>query len=222
MGWYVEQRTSPPRYTGFKAKYSLFQATGLSFKSLNETSSPAKSKDIRVRLSPENKLFRLEDDHDVELGEVEARTGEILRALSIPKISLQLFTTPRRSQKEWVRTQVKRKTRVETFVSLSLIIYGSMELCEPVGDFASECNIVLQDPTKPVRNVMYKNPHLLMEPDEKLVSTLALSDAGVVHEIETVVSKDGLKSLAAADLFPENVIFDETEAPWQIRTSLLR
>jgi len=201
------------------------KATGFSFKSLVEDSHhshQACPSDTKIRLTPKGKLFRLEDDHDVELGEVEARTVEILEALSIPNISLQLFSTPKQPQKEWVRTQVKRKSRTETFLSLSLIIYGPMELCEAVGLFATECGIALQDPTRPVRNVMYRNPHLLMEPNEKALSTSILLDTGAKQGIETAVSKNDLTFLTAANLFPETYTLEETETPWQIETQLLR
>jgi hypothetical protein len=213
--------TSP---LGFKLNMHISQVTDLSFKSLNEISVQLNlnSKDLQVRLSPENKLFRLGATHEVELGEVQPRTAEILRALSVPDISLQLFTTSRRTQKEWVRTQAKRKTRTETFVSLSLIIYGSMELCESVGEFASECDIDLQVPTRPVRNVLYKNPHLLMEPEEPLVLTSTVLNTTIVHKIDTVVSQEFLTTSLSAGFLPESDVLEQTEDPDQISTPLMR
>jgi hypothetical protein len=209
---------------GFKLNMLVSQITNLRFKSLNEISAQLNlnSKDPKVRLSPDDKLFRLDATHEVELGEVQPRTAEILRALSVPDISLQLFTAPKRTQKEWVRTQAKRKARTETFVSLSLIIYGSMELCESVGEFASECDIDLQDPTRPVRNVLYKNPHLLMEPEEPLVWTSTILNSTIVQEIDTVVSQEFLTTLLSAGFLPENDVLEPTEDPEQIRTQLMR
>ena len=209
---------------GFKLNMLVSQVTDLSFKSLNEISVQLNlnSKDLQVRLSSDNKLFRLDATHEVELGEVQSRTAEMLRALSVPDISLQLFTTPKRTQKEWVRTQAKRKTRTETFVSLSLIIYGSMELCESVGEFASECDIDLQDPTRPVRNVLYKNPHLLMEPEDPLVLTSTILNTTIVPEIDTAVLQESLRTLLSAGFLPENDVLEETENPDQINSQLTR
>jgi len=140
------------------AEQMLIQITDLGFKLLNEISSHHKTNDALVRLSPDNKLLLLEDDRHLELGEVQARTAEILRSLSVPDISLQIFTTPSPSPKHWAGKQAKRKRRTETLVALSVIIYGKIQLCQAVGEFASECDINLQDPTAPVRNTLYKNP----------------------------------------------------------------
>ena len=55
---------------------------------------------------------------------------------------------------------------------LGVNIYGPPDLSDPVGEFASQCQLFLQDPVNCDRNVVYLNPHRM--PFEDVMYTASL------------------------------------------------
>lgn len=90
-------------------------------------------------------------------------------------IVIQIYsrnTSRRPSFKEkWNKRTVQR-------ISQSLInavIYGPLELCEEVDEYLTKCGIFLQDPVQNDRDVIYKNPHILLGDEEvDLISQLRI------------------------------------------------
>lgn len=101
---------------------------------------------------------------------------------------------------------------------MNVIIYGPIELCEPVGGYLSKCGTFLQDPLQCERDVVYVNPHILAESTETVMtSSLIAEHANSQVEVETVAGPK--------DLFSELSNDDHlqlTATPSALATSLYR
>lgn len=105
----------------------------------------------------------------------------------------------------------------QTATSLSVIVYGTMDIFEDVGDFLSQCSKYLQAPLYCDRDVPYRNPQSLAGRDENPPTTFHLQESFSVSKVETI-NKEGDPSAAleTEDNLPE------TEAPPVVQTSLYR
>ena len=106
-------------------------------------------------------------------------------------------------------------------ISVWVILYGPLDLAQPIGYFASECEINLQDPICPVVDVIYKNPHLLTYPGEQIVKTSSILRQDIAQTVEAL---DIEKQVEMDELFPElaGVELAETDTPTEILTPLYR
>lgn len=176
-----------------------------------------------MKLDAENRLFRSNNGHDHELGEFQPRTAEILRVLSAEhSLSLQLFTRVSQNQISWMTKGNKRKREKQVIVAIWVIIYGPIDLAQAVGDFAVECGINLQDPIYPVRNVVYKNPHLLAVPGEETVTTSSFVRQHVTSRVEALSPEQFNGIWTNGELRSDHADLPETEAPSEIVTALYR
>ena len=153
-------------------------------------------------------------------GDVDFDFAHLTQALFDEK-ALELeakATTIEHSPKATGKRQAARITKFSRPCSLSIIIYGPMDLFEEVGSFLEERDIFLQDPVGCKRNVPYCNPH-------------RLPLDGAPPKMTADLEKPSLLSVVAEDIDTRPELLDtlnsqqdlaETEQPRSIRTSLAR
>ncbi|KAL0475569.1 SNF2 family N-terminal domain-containing protein [Neurospora intermedia] len=103
--------------------------------------------------------------------------------------------------------------------TLSITIYGSLELSEEIGSFFQEHNVYLQDPLHCDRHVRYCNPHRLSSADlEKCIWTSDLGKPTTqLFELTSTGPTPGLlDAITSAQDLPE------ADQPRAIRTALAR
>ena len=106
-----------------------------------------------------------------EIMDLDIRTSRILRTLQADAaIMLQLLTVPSRAENKTRRRG--QKGEMDMGYALFVNIYGPRDLADLVGEFASKCNLFLQDPQYCDRNVEYLNPHRM--PLDEVVFTSSL------------------------------------------------
>lgn len=134
-----------------------------------------------------------------------------LQTLFVPSLSSR--AGPRLSMKQDRKTG-KLHARAPT---LSMILYGSMDMFESIGDFLSQCSEYLQPPLHCDRSVPYCNPQSLTGSDKNPRMTFQLQENLSLPQVETV--------LRAAD--PSAVLetedsFLETDVSAAVKSSLYR
>ena len=97
-----------------------------------------------------------------------------------------------------------------------VILYGPMDLFEGIGEYLQKCAVYLQDPLHCDRNVLYRNPHRLSEPDGEVRMTQQGSKQQAIN-IETIQEQqDPFAELETTEPQPE------TEGPSALATALYR
>ena len=100
---------------------------------------------------------------------------------------------------------------------MSLVLYGTMDAFEDVGEFFSQCSEYLQAPLHCDRNVPYRNPQSLSGREENPPMTFELQLELSTSEIETLTQRaDPSSVLETAFLYPES------DPPAAVRTPLYR
>ena len=156
------------------------------------------------------------------LGSLDPRYSKLLQVLQREQeIDLQAYMVPTLSQKpSYDRVQQpdrKAARQRKMSASLSVILYGPMDIFELIGEFLSQCSEYLQSPLRCDRNVPYRNPQSLRGRDEEAPLTLQLEADLSFSQIETIAQgSDPSAALETGCRFPE------TEAPPAIRTRLYR
>lgn len=113
------------------------------------------------------------------------------------------------------RSRKAHGTRVaQAKVTLSVNIYGPVQIYDKIGDFLSRCGDFLQPPLRCDRNVYYLNPQSLFGRSGHPPKTLELS-RGLMSHIETLSEETDPSSVLETQ---DN--YQETEAPAIIQTSL--
>ena len=143
-------------------------------------------------------------------GVVGPREAQVLYALSQDsQLDMQIFLSP--------SDNGIKEGRNQRAATLTIIVYGPLDLFDDVGDFFQTCNMYLQDPVGCDRNVRYCNPHRLSGLDVEAPMTLDLDSAHRhMHISEISGNIDLLEGLNAPIDLPE------TESPPALVTSLLR
>ncbi|KAK3497860.1 SNF2 family N-terminal domain-containing protein [Neurospora hispaniola] len=103
--------------------------------------------------------------------------------------------------------------------TMSITIYGPLELFEEIGSFFQEHDVYLQDPLHCDRHARYCNPHRLSSTDlEKCIwtSDLGKPTTQLVELTSTVPNPELLDAITSAQDLPE------ADQPRAIRTSLAR
>ena len=109
---------------------------------------------------------------------------------------------------------------VSATIELNIILYGSPSLFEPVGIFATKCNIYLQHPRHCNRNVLYKNPHCFSLKNGKSLATYDLKiQLNAAYSIASETTANPI------DVFldttqQENL--SEADTPYAVRTPLYK
>lgn len=105
------------------------------------------------------------------------------------------------------------------YSTLSITIFGPLELFEEIGSFFQEHNVYLQDPLQCDRHVRYCNPHRLSSMDlERCIWT---SDLGkITTQLFEVTSTVPIPEIL--DVIASTQELPEAEQPQSIRTALAR
>ena len=109
-------------------------------------------------------------------GKLSPTAGRTVGVLS-KDLSIQIFgdysTTP---SAKAVPGRSKKGTKIaqNLGIELNVVLYGPSKFFEPVGVFATKCNIYLQHPKHCDRDVPYHNPHCLTLEDGHHLSTYEL------------------------------------------------
>ncbi|KAL8822737.1 MAG: hypothetical protein Q9191_006532, partial [Dirinaria sp. TL-2023a] len=149
-------------------------------------------------------------------GRLDPHYSKLFKVLNEePCIDLQAMLAYNHSQLPADRSSKGRGRRVvQTKVTLSVNIYGSMQIQGKVGDFLSCCGDFLQPPLRCDRNVYYQNPQSLSGRNGRPPKTLEISQNPISY-VETLSEEtDPSSVLEAQDSY------QETECPAIIRTSL--
>ena len=175
-----------------------------------------------VILTSDRKTLQIQTSAGHVIGKLDSRFSKILQALRDDEdAELQAYVVRVLSQ-EPPKDQAKKASRQMTSsrdipVSLSVILYGPMELFEVIGEFFEQCSEFLQSPLHCNHNLPYRNPQSLSGRDNNPPMTFQLEADLCRPQVETIVQgPDPSAALETGDALPE------TEAPSSIKTSLYR
>ncbi len=156
------------------------------------------------------------------VGKLEPRYSRILQVLQDEKdVRLQTYIVTPLSQEPSKNPAKKsfnnpRLSRGRP-LSLSVVLYGPMELFEATGEFFEQCSEFLQSPLHCDRNVPYRNPQSLSGKDPNPPMTFQLQAELCLSQIETIVQgPDPSSALETEDKS------QETQAPSPIKTPLYK
>lgn len=156
------------------------------------------------------------------VGELNPHYSKLIRVLQDGEsIELQALFVPSHSRRAVpvqpvVRGQKAGKLQPR-LATLSLILYGSMEIFESIGDFLFQCSEYLQPPLHCDRDVPYHNPQSLTRSEKETQMTFELRRDLSSSQVETMArTVDPSDALETEDLNPE------TEAPAAVKSSLYR
>ena len=156
------------------------------------------------------------------IGRLDARYTKILGLLKDEqRLVLQLYLVAAFSQarrRRRARMQDADTAQPKDYsATLSVVVYGSMDVFGTVGEFLSECSENLQPPLNCNWDVPYRNPQSLSGRDENPPTTFQLESQRLSSHFEELgFCADPSASLESQDSLPE------TEAPSPIRTKLYR
>lgn len=156
------------------------------------------------------------------LGSLDPRYSKLLQVLRREQeIDLQAYMVPTLSQNpshdRFQQPDRKAARQRNKSASLTVTLYGPMDLFESIGQFLLQCSEYLQAPLRCDRNVPYRNPQSLSGRDEEAPLTFQLEADLSSSQIETIAQgSDPSAALETGCTLPE------TEAPPAIRTSLYR
>ncbi|KAL2046939.1 hypothetical protein N7G274_000957 [Stereocaulon virgatum] len=136
-----------------------------------------------------------------------------------PSLDLQAYVVPAVAQRS-IHNRNKQHVKASALspiksVSLSVILYGPMEILDFIGEILSQCSEYLQPPLRCNRNVPYMNPQSLFRRDGAPLTTFQLQSELSLSSVEAMdQNEDPSAVLETEDSLPE------TEAPAVIRTTL--
>ena len=145
-----------------------------------------------VILTSDRKTLQIQTSAGHVVGRLESRYSKILQALrDEDDVELQAYVVRGLSQvppKDQAKKTLRQLTssRVKT-MSLSVILYGPMELFEVIGEFFEQCSEFLQSPLHCDRNLPYRNPQSLSGRDTNPPMTFQLEADLCRPQIETMV-----------------------------------
>ncbi len=156
------------------------------------------------------------------VGTLEPRYSKILQVLQDEKaVKLQTYIDTTLSQepsKKSAKNSLKNlRLSHGRPLSLSVVLYGPMELFEATGEFFEQCSEFLQSPLHCDRNVPYRNPQSLSGKDPNPPMTFQLEAELCLSQIETMAQgPDPSSALETEDKL------QETQAPSPIKTPLYK
>ena len=108
------------------------------------------------------------------------------------------------------------KRTAQAKATLSVNIYGPMQIYDKIGDFLSRCGDFLQPPSRCDRNVYYRNPQSLSGRKGRPPKTLELS-RGLMSHIETLS-----EATDPSSVLETQKDYQETKCPAIVQTNLYR
>ena len=164
----------------------------------------------------------LQTPHGAVVGRINPYYSKLIRVLreanTVQTQAYLIVLLPQHGVRSRPKSKSKqRKHPSAEHVTLSVILYGSMEIFEAVGNFLSVSSEFLQLPLHCDREVPYRNPQSLTGRDENPVTTFQLPETRSTFATETIAQ------IADPSAVLENeIIFPETEAPAAVKTPLYR
>lgn len=169
-----------------------------------------------VILTSDRETLQLQTSVGCVVGNLEPRHSKILQVLRDDEdVELQAYVVFPRPQ-EPSKGQAKKSFK-NSMPSLSVILYGPMEVFEAIAEFLEQCSEFLQSPLHCDRNLPYRNPQSLSAKDQNPPMTFQLEADLCRSQGETIVQGPD----PSAALETEDAL-QETEAPSSIKTSLYR
>ena len=163
----------------------------------------------------------------VAIGSLDTRYSKIIRVMREgANVDIQAYVisepTPHNDirdtrQSRFARKQkTSQKAQAKKF-TLNVVLYGTMDSFEDVGDFLSQCTEYLQAPLLCDRNVPYRNPQSLTGRDHNPPMTDDFGMKLSMTEIETLA-----QAVDPSSVLETRIGFPETQAPVAVRTPLYR
>lgn len=175
-----------------------------------------------VHLKTGSKALQLQKSCGTVIGELNPHYSKLIRVLQDGEsVEMQALFVPSSSRNAIqvqlrARGQKAEKLRAKS-ATLSLILYGSMEMFESIGDFLSQCSEYLQPPLHCDRNVPYHNPQSLTRSEKETQMTF---------ELQKDLSSSQVAAMARivdpSDVLETEDVNPETEAPAAVKSSLYR
>jgi hypothetical protein len=163
--------------------------------------------------SKPNKLFQ--KDRTQQFGEVDDRTAEVLaNLLKEDGIAFQIYCRTIKRRAAPGKKGTRKVGTNELQYVMNTIIYGTENLCNPVGKYLTKCGIYLQEPVNCDRDVKYSNPQVLSRTNQ-IVTTFSLMSLDETPEEEVAIPTDELFFELSSDAH-----LSLTEAPESISTQL--
>ncbi|KAF2441419.1 hypothetical protein P171DRAFT_474960 [Karstenula rhodostoma CBS 690.94] len=155
-------------------------------------------------------------DHPAMRGIIEPQHGPLIHGL-LSETSLRLCVTCTTETESMPRRLKSAASQVPC--TLSITVYGPMDLLDEIGDWFQSRNVYLQDPIASHFDVPYCNPHRLSSIDLGSCSRLVdvVSESSRLLHFQDVPERPDI-----LDLITGQDDLDETEPPETIRTGLHR
>ncbi|TVY84850.1 DNA repair protein RAD5A, partial [Lachnellula suecica] len=148
--------------------------------------------EIPLSFARPDRLFQI--GKDLAFGEVNDRTAKILSNIGLEEhMNFQIYCKTINKRAARNKKTGRKPGANELQYVMNVVIYGPEDLCDPVGDYLTQCNICLQTPLLCDRDVPYQNPQILCRSTE-VVLTSTLLYSRPEPEVEKLVSSDGLFS----------------------------
>ena len=177
---------------------------------------------FHVHLNTGSEALQLQKSCGTVIGELNPHYSKLLRVLQYGEsIELQTIVVhslvPHTSSSQPTNRGRKAGRVKAKFPTLSVVLYGSMDMFESIGDFLSQCSEYLQPPLRCDRNVPYYNPQSLAGRKADPQMTFQLQSDVLLSGVEAIAqSADPSAALETEDLNPE------MEAPAAVKSSLYR
>lgn len=177
---------------------------------------------FHVHLNTGSEALQLQKSCGTVIGELNPHYSKLLRVLQYGEsIELQTIVVhslaPHTSSRQPTNRGRKAGRVKAKFPTLSVVLYGSMDMFESIGDFLSQCSEYLQPPLRCDRNVPYYNPQSLAGSKADPQMTFQLQSDVSLSGVEAIAQgADPSAALETEDLNPE------MEAPAAVKSFLYR
>ena len=185
-------------------------------------SKDLESASFPVSLAIGSEALQLQKPCGTIVGKLNPHYSKLLRVLqdgeSIEVQAIFISSSSRHVSRRRSRNNERKGEQLQSTLStLSVTLYGSMDMFESVGDFLSQCSEYLQPPSRCDRNVPYYNPQSLAGRDQDAQMTFQFQGSLTTSDVKVLTQDtDPSAILETEDL---NL---ETEAPAAVKSSLYR
>lgn len=175
-----------------------------------------------VHLITGSETVQLQKSCGTIVGELNPHYSKVVRVLqdgdSIELQATFVLSSSRHLIPRQSRARGRKAAQLQARLpALSIILYGSMDMFESIGDFLLQCSEYLQPPLRCDRNVPYCNPQSLTEGEKDPQMTFQFQGDLSHSEVEAIVQGiDPSAMLETEDLNPE------AETPAALKSTLYR